>query len=78
MNGGAADELPHACGPCKPRGAADGPLHERIAVHRRVLRQLELEWAPPPDNVPAVDRHGVEARRGDGDEGGLVGAQGGA
>ena len=51
-------------------------MHGGIAVRALVLRQLL--GPPPEEHLPATDWHGVEARGGVGDEGGVVGAHGGA
>ena len=48
-----------------------------MAVCTSVLRHLVVLQPPLEDNLPATERHGVETRRGLGDEGGVVGAHGG-
>ena len=70
--------LPGARRPFRRQEPTDCPLHQGIPVRPLGLGQLELVRPPPQHNLPAMDRHGVEARRRAGDEGGAVGAHRGA
>ena len=63
--------------PCKRQEAANCPMHEGIPVCPLVLCQLQLVRPPPQRNLPTLDLHEVETRREVGDEGGVVGADGG-
>ena len=52
----------------------DCSLHLGIPVRPLGLGQLELVWPPPQHQLPAMNGHGLEARRRAGDDGGVVGA----
>ena len=69
-------QLPAARRPFRRREPTDCPLHQGISFRPLGLGQLELVRPPPQHHLPAMDGHGVEARRRVGDEGGGGGGGG--